>query len=414
MQKLFSWLKKLTLVALFFLCHNIHAQSFTLHGTITDKDTGTVVLNYVNANNKICSDTASIKQGKFQFNGTVAGADHALLITDPFWLDDDKTTWKNIFIEPGVVNIAFRYDEMNNAQITGSNLQELSEAVLKVKYDSKEYKETRLISSSMDSIRLLLKSGSIDPGLADQKMQDLRKRSAPIWQVLYNTDLSYIRSHPDSYVSLMLLKYLISYIPDDSIDISYSKLSEEVKNSSLGFGFLEYYSRYKKLIGNDFPFDKIKMNEIAPIFTLYNTATDSITLDAFKGSVVLLEFWELTCLPCLQANPHIEKLRGQYSEKEFKVIAITSSSVRELPKLNAYITKNKLSQWIHVSTSGEFRSIKNEVVHGDFSHYYRLGVPRTILIDKSGKVIFKNVDYSVEEMQRLAFLVKKAVSEDNR
>lgn len=402
-------MKKLKLIALFFLYQNVHAQTFTLNGTVTNKDTGTVVLNYVNANNKPCSDTTTISQGKFQFNGMVAGTDHAYFDTDPFVLNEDKNCWTRLFIEPGVINMSFKYGDMKNARIDGSNLQKQYDAF----YESKinEIQKLVRLSSSADSIRTLLKNGSLDPKLADQKIKDLNKRYAPIQQSLNNTDLSYIRNHPNSYVSLALLDFLVGRIPGDSVDIYYPQLSGEVKNSSLDHRFLEHYSLYKKVMGNDFPFDRIKMNEPAPRFALYKTDSDSISLDVFKGSVVLLEFWELTCMPCLQANPLIEKLRQGYNEKEFRVIAITSSPERELSKLNTYMEKNKLSQWIHVSTSNEFRKVNGVILNGDFSNYHRLGVPRTILIDKSGKVIYKHLGFSVEDMSQLELLVKKSVSE---
>lgn len=402
-------MKKLKLIALFFLYQNVHAQPFTLNGTVTDKDTGTVVLNYINANNKPCSDTTTIRQGKFQFNGKVAGADHALLDTDPFVLNEGKACWTLLFIEPGVINMTFKYGDMKNVRITGSIQQKQYDVWYKSK--SNKIQELVRLSSSADSIRTLLKNGSIDPKLADQKSKDLDKRYAPIQRSLNNMDLSYISSHPDSYVSLALLNLLIGRVPGDSVDIYYPQLSGEVKNSSLDHRFLEHYAMYKKVIGDDFPFDKIKMNEPAPTFTLYKTDTDSISLDVFKGSVVLLEFWELTCLPCLKANPLIEKLRQGYNEKEFKVIAITSSPERELSKLNTYMEKNKLSQWVHVSTNNEFRKLKSVILNGDFSNYHRLDVPRTILIDKSGKVIYKKLGFSVEDMSHLELLVKRLVIE---
>jgi len=38
-------------------------------------------------------------------------------------------------------------------------------------------------------------------------------------------------------------------------------------------------------------------------------------------------------------------------------------------------------------------------------------MPRTILIDKNGRVVYKNYGYSTEEMQNLKMLIDKAINE---
>jgi hypothetical protein len=60
----------------------------------------------------------------------------------------------------------------------------------------------------------------------------------------------------------------------------------------------------------------------------------------------------------------------------------------------------------------EVKSISNLIYKGDFNNYAGLGVPRTVVIDKNGKIAYKNYGYSIEEMQKLKLLIDKLVNEN--
>lgn len=395
-------------ICIFLLGNSLAAQTFTLTGTIRGKDTGTVILHYKDANQRARRDVVSIQQGQFRFDGTVLGADYALLDTDSSYVNGDNTYARYLFIEPGTLHISFDYGDIGNATITGSKVQVESEAWNKNKTTG--INKIKSIAAAIDSVKTLLKEAKIEAQVAEENMKSLRKQTAPIRQSLIESDLHYIRSHPDSYVSVKLLNYLVGQVPTDSIDILYSSFSDAVKNSSVGYSFISYYSGYKKAIGEEYPFDRIQVAERAPTFTLYRKVTDSISLDSFKGTVVLLEFWELSCLPCLQANPLIEEIRKQYSGEELKVIAVNSASQKDLSKLNTYINKNRLDNWMHVSTNEALKEPSPSMLAGQFVNYHGLGVPRTVLIDKMGNVVYKRFGFAPEDIQGLKTAIAKAIT----
>lgn len=49
---------------------------------------------------------------------------------------------------------------------------------------------------------------------------------------------------------------------------------------------------------------------------------NDVSIKDFKGSLVLIDFWESWCGPCLQVFPSMEQLRGEYPD-EFQVLAVT-------------------------------------------------------------------------------------------
>ena len=47
-----------------------------------------------------------------------------------------------------------------------------------------------------------------------------------------------------------------------------------------------------------------------------------VELSRYRGKVVYLDFWASWCAPCLTAIPEIEKIRGEFSDQDFQVLAI--------------------------------------------------------------------------------------------
>lgn len=49
---------------------------------------------------------------------------------------------------------------------------------------------------------------------------------------------------------------------------------------------------------------------------------NEVTLEDFRGKVVLIDFWESWCGPCLQVFPAMQELREEYPD-DFEVLAVT-------------------------------------------------------------------------------------------
>lgn len=101
----------------------------------------------------------------------------------------------------------------------------------------------------------------------------------------------------------------------------------------------------------------------------------------------------------------------KYTNKGLKTIAINSTAIHELPHLQAYINKNHLSNWIHVSINKGYKNSDVLIAKGFFENYEGLGVPRTVVIDKNGKLIYKTFGYTSEEMKILESVIERAVNE---
>ena len=60
-----------------------------------------------------------------------------------------------------------------------------------------------------------------------------------------------------------------------------------------------------------------------PELGLTDTAGKVWDTEAFKGKLVLLDYWATWCKPCLALKPKLDKIRDAYKDKGFEVLSIS-------------------------------------------------------------------------------------------
>lgn len=82
----------------------------------------------------------------------------------------------------------------------------------------------------------------------------------------------------------------------------------------------------------------------APDITITNLKGEELSLEDFKGQVVLLDFWATWCGPCITEIPKVKKTYEKYKDQKFQIIGISLD--RSLAPLAEYIQQEELS-WHH-------------------------------------------------------------------
>lgn len=104
--------------------------------------------------------------------------------------------------------------------------------------------------------------------------------------------------------------------------------------------------------------------------TWFNHVGRPLTLENLRGQAVMLEFWATWCGPCVAAWPHVQEIHEEYGEKGLVVIALSSE---DDATVSAFIDQNGYTVPTAAgSTAGGAYGVS--------------GIPRTFLIDPSGKV----------------------------
>lgn len=95
---------------------------------------------------------------------------------------------------------------------------------------------------------------------------------------------------------------------------------------------------------------------------------------AYRGKVVLVDFWASWCQPCLQELPNVLKHYKAYHEKGFDVVGINIDEKVEIAE--AAVQKMNLP-WATIYDHEEAMA----------NHYGITGIPRAILVDQAGNVV---------------------------
>ena len=125
----------------------------------------------------------------------------------------------------------------------------------------------------------------------------------------------------------------------------------------------------------------INIGDQAIEINLPNPNGEYVKLSSFRGKYVLVDFWASWCGPCRMENPNVVNLYKKYKDKGFEIYGV-SLDMDKKSWLEA-IQKDNLT-WTQVSDLAYWNSI---VV----ANYRISGIPATVLLDKEGKIIAKDL-----------------------
>ncbi|MCX6639959.1 MAG: redoxin domain-containing protein [bacterium] len=118
------------------------------------------------------------------------------------------------------------------------------------------------------------------------------------------------------------------------------------------------------------------VGQVAPGYALQNIDSDSISLGAYRGRVVLMTFWMLSCQPCMEELPDIEAVYEELYSQGFRVLGVN-------PADNVTIQSGVRDD---LDLTFELLKDQNNAVTLTFLQPPSYPFPTNILIDQSGVI----------------------------
>ncbi|MGF1926001.1 MAG: redoxin domain-containing protein [Bacteroidia bacterium] len=345
-------------------------KTYTISGTLSElKTPAKAYLVTIQSGAWKETDSTEIKNGKFQFTGSLAEPQQVIIAvkrTGSTQRANSRDT-QGFFLENSHITLTAS-DSIQNAVISGS-------------LANKESKDLEALTRPLTDkiIRLNNEFGKKNAEGAFLKSLDERKKAGDSVQKLVaeikNVKIKFVETHFNSFMGLYTFNVHILDSKFDPIVVEpmFNRFSAALKSSPLGLQTVE-----KIAVGK-----RRQAGAKATDFTQIDLSGKPFTLSSLRGKYVLVDFWASWCIPCRAENPNVVKAYQQLKDKNFEIVGVSLDYPGSHAAWAGAVKKDGLP-WIQVS---DLKGWKNEVA----LMYGINSVPQNLLINPQGMIIAKNL-----------------------
>jgi peroxiredoxin/uncharacterized protein YktA (UPF0223 family) len=351
-------MKKLLLVAVlaiaFFACKQ---KSFKIEGSIDGVTEGQAILKNIQNGMPTTLDTVAIVDGKFTFTGSEEEPQLYLIFIDnnrmPVVFFGEN---KNITITASVENI-------NDAVVEGSPITDIYNAFVADVPGKARMEEIQ------NEYQQAMGTGN------QEKMMSLREEVTELMEEQKAYFLNFVKANTTNVVGANMAIQAAK-------EFDFEEFKELVTQFEANLGDHMYVADLKKVLD---PLEKAAVaekataiGEVAPDFTLESVNGKEVSLSSLKGNYLLVDFWASWCKPCREENPNVVKAFNEFKAKGFDILSVSLD--RDSSAWKKAIEEDGLTWSQVIDGSGDIAST-----------YGVSSIPFTLLLDKEGKIIAKNL-----------------------
>jgi thiol-disulfide isomerase/thioredoxin len=137
----------------------------------------------------------------------------------------------------------------------------------------------------------------------------------------------------------------------------------------------------------------LQIGQAAPNFKLPDLTGQQVSLDQFKGKVVMLDFWATWCGPCRMTMPVVENLQKEFADT---LVLLTINLQDPRDEVRDYIRAQGIHSRVLLDQEGTVGTM-----------YGAAGIPMQILIDKQGIIRFGMTGYDPRMASKLRTEISK-------
>ncbi|MEY4812029.1 MAG: hypothetical protein RLZZ462_902 [Bacteroidota bacterium] len=313
--------------------------------------------------------------------------------------DTDLVVWKGKTVDPQLVRVEVidtsLYLRVGKAVMAPPALSFLlNNTEIEIEADAKQI-FTGTIESKDPEVQLYnsIRKADLEDAKENWALQQIQNRKRNLNDTIGNYDITqrlqylkkknqalriqFLNDHPATFTSLLVLQSLFLILPISESEAKFYALTEEQKNSNTGKALiLKIESNKSTAIGKPvIPFAQIGID---------GTMVD---INAYKGKVILIDFWGSWCVPCRISHPALKELYDKYKSKGFEIIGISN----EIANSNRDKKKQDIAWRKAVKEDGlTWPQILYDPAIKDIVKEYDInGYPTKFLVDQNGKFVMR-------------------------
>lgn len=212
----------------------------------------------------------------------------------------------------------------------------------------------------------------IDPRTASPAQREsIQKEYNELQSNMVKDIEAFVNSHKGSLVSFFAATYIIPQTPISLQDAALKKMKQDAPA----------LAETKELQDRLDAIKPLDIGGLAPDIVMNSPEGQEVKLSSLRGKVVLIDFWASWCGPCRRENPNVVKAYNKYKDKGFEIYGVSLDNDKS--KWEYAIKKDGIT-WVQVS---DLRGWQNAAA----KRYKVSSIPQTVLLDKDGRIIAKNL-----------------------
>ena len=142
----------------------------------------------------------------------------------------------------------------------------------------------------------------------------------------------------------------------------------------------------------------LQKGDKAPPIKMVTTSGQPITLNNYKGYVLVMDFFATWCIPCKESIPHLNSLNRKYSKQGLQILGVSVDEGNDR-EVKSFQAERKISYPVAIADE-------------DLQTEYGLrSIPTVYVINKKGMVADKFQGYSDQTAKAMEETIKRLLAE---
>lgn len=140
---------------------------------------------------------------------------------------------------------------------------------------------------------------------------------------------------------------------------------------------------------------------LSPVACSATAQAESLDLDAYRGKVVVLDFWASWCVPCKRSFPWLNEMHARYADAGLVIIGVNVD--KDASEAKAFLEKYPARFEIHYDPDGKLAE-----------EFGVRGMPSSFIIGRDGQLAAQHVGFKVKKQAEYEATLAATLRQETR